>query len=271
MKVKIQEAYVNEYKGNLLEFLIGQQLAVHFQQESDFFRSISASFFQQLVTYEQQLRELNPQLAQILPAYAQQLAKILIAHFPWERPRIRLVGKLATNHELQEADLLIQENSQIYPLSIKFSKHHAYINTKSGGIKSFVGKYFACFPSAKELQQELNEHISTAFWQMGNQMYQLAGRSFLGKFDASWPWQLPGELPTTHHEILTAYYQQVIVKIYEVFQGFWAEGPEAFARCLQKLIGHSDHQIYHLFAFHPNHYQDLAGAEFLLLGPEFYH
>ena len=270
MKIAIQEAYTNEYKGNLLEFLVGQQLAKHFQQEQDYFQGITPRFFQQLISYEQQLRQLNPQLAQMLPAYAQKLANLAIAEFAWARPQIRLVGKLASSNDYQEADLFIQEQSRIFPLSIKFTKHHAYINTKSGGIKSFVSKYFGVFPQATEMQQELNRQITIAFFQMGEQMYQLAGGSFPGKFDATWPWKLPSELPAPYHSFLLVYYQKVIVSIFDLFQRLYQDDPQSFARCLSQLVGHSGEHIYHLFAFHSGDYADLAAAKFVLLAPEFY-
>ena len=104
------EALINEFKGNLFEYLVASHLAKSFQIESRFITSFGGAIKEQLSAYESWLRKNDPVLTQKLPILAKQTALELQSSLPKEIDNVIVMGKSAGgshNDSYKEADLVI--------------------------------------------------------------------------------------------------------------------------------------------------------------------
>ena len=250
------EALLNEFKGNLFEYLIGQELARHFEIEENFIRGFAGEIKQQLMSYEAWIRLHDPLLLKRLPVLARESCKQLLTYLPAKIDQIAVVGKYAVDHE---ADLLISAGPQTIPISIKLCKEKAFVNTKSGGIKSFLARYFSAFEDISALQHQLNQVVQQGFYRMGYELYQLKGLEFGGSFDDNWVGngypELPGQLDQQMSEIVLANYYQVISCLHQIFGKLWERDEERFRQCLPALIGQKGGDIIQLSCFYRSDYQ----------------
>ena len=135
-----QEALLNEYKGNLFEYLVTLILTKKFGLEAEFVTSLGDDFRSMLSQCENFIRNYYPELLVDLPALAAGLADEIEKKIELKSATsIHQIGKVAMASQDQrygEADLLIKDGDKQFPISIKLSKQNAYVNTKSAGLKS---------------------------------------------------------------------------------------------------------------------------------------
>ena len=143
------EALLSEYKGNLFEYLLSLTLARKFKIEYDFLDTITDDIAMMLEQQESLLRNYYPYLLVELPKLAELTCEKICSEFDLNDDtvidEILMVGKVlgaANDNRFEEADLLVKTNGRLLPLSVKISKLNAYVNTKSGGIRTFFNKYF---------------------------------------------------------------------------------------------------------------------------------
>ncbi len=259
------EANKNELKGHLFEFMIGQSLAKEWGILAEYLLEFPEEVLGQLSRYENQLRKLDMQLVKDLPNLAQTSAVNLISYLE-ERflsgekiLKINPLGKETQRGEARklwaEADLLlISSENREFPISIKLTKDKAYVNTKSGGIKSFLSSYFNMFEGVEGKQKELTLLADESFSQMGHELYQLRDIVFSGKFDEQWDAlslsHLPGELPKDMRPIVYEHYHRLISWIYSDVEKFYKDDPGKFLRALYPLCGFSNPEILQLKCFY---------------------
>src|SRR3989339_409722 len=259
---KQQEAFANEYKGNLFEYLIGSLLARYFKIESLFVKSIESTYRQRLMKYEENLRASHP----LLPAQLQLLAKKTVESviekkelLPARVDAILLTGKIISSQteavdDLQEADLVLVSGSSKIPVSIKLTKDGAFVNTKSGGVRTFIEKYFASFSSAAKFQDELNNVLERSFFEMAHLLHEMAGLEFKGSFDVEWREAglplLPGQLPEKMSMVVLAYYNKLTEVIYRGVNSFYQEDVEKFLSCLMPIVGLGNKQMLQVKCFY---------------------
>ncbi len=243
---KQQEAFANEYKGNLFEYLVGSLLARHFRIESLFVRSLDESYRRRLSEYELLLRNSHPGLAGKLRVLASSTFEQIVKeiNFPSSINSINLTGKAQhkqVDFNLQEADLLIKIDDFEIPMSIKLTKDGSFVNTKSGGIKTFLEKYFKAYSSSFDFQAKLNSVSEKSFFEMGDILYEMSGLEFKGSFDEQWTAAglavLPGQLSLPMSEIVYRYYNRVTQIIYQALQEFLKEDREKFVLALMPILG----------------------------------
>lgn len=234
---KQKEALLNEYKGNLFEYLVGQFIAQQFHKEEQFHRDLLPEFKKRLEQYENELRELDPSLIKFLIKSAQTTSSKIVEDLRIKPQQIFVTGK--TTHE-GECDLfMVDEFNQNLSVSLKLAKAKSYVNTKSGGTKSFIETYFA-HDQAKQIQQKLNELIDSAFINFGQKLYDEEG---LGNFDQFVKWreqnltELPGELIGKNKENLLLYYDQVIAAFETELTKMAKEQRQFFEDQLPALLG----------------------------------
>lgn len=249
------EALINEYKGNLLEYLIAADLSRHFSLEAQFQMSLGAEYRQNLTLYESELREMDPLLAERLPQFAQACFQEVHPILPSKIKGVYLVGKSegqAKNNPYGEADILIQDREKTIPLSVKFSQSGSWINTKSGGIKSFIKTYFRG-EEASQYQEELNTFVDLSFEQMNRELYEHYQLDYRGSFDEQWIKhnlsELPGQLEQEAREILQSHYHCIINKLYEFIVQRFEQDP-AFEKSLFPLLGISHPSLIQVKCFH---------------------
>lgn len=255
------EAFINEYKGNLFEFLVASALAKHYKIEADFLTNFNPSLFNKLREYEKCLRDLNYDVLLFLRELAPLLSDRLKLILPDDINNIVVVGKFSSHKsiaaQINEADLILSNKHKELPISIKFSKAHAFVNTKSGGFKSFVAKYFRSFKSSEIDQQIFNSKCHALFIDMFHQLYQMAGLDFFGKVDEQWANQglpeLPGKLNASMHAIVMHTYQLMTKELYFIMHKYYLFDLNMFTRCLYALIGVGDTNIIQATCFYSYH------------------
>lgn len=264
--LKREEALLNEYKGNLFEFLVGSSLARLVGNELQFLKELSPSMQQMLGHQESFLRKFHPELLNELPVLALGMATEIISHFTL-RPsfQVLLVGKslaATSNSEFGEADIILIGEDQKYPISLKLSKSHAYVNTKSAGIRTVLSKYFEC-KLARELQDELNHFCDIEFEGLARQMHEEAGIEFTDGFK-NWEKlgleQLPGQLEPRFRSLLLAYYEKANTKLFQSFMTLSNKHELSFKKGLYSLLGFSSSQIIQATAQYNAHTKAKTGA-----------
>ena len=261
-----QEALINEYKGNLFEFLLAQKTAQHFGLEAQFLTDLLPAFKDKLQFYDREVRNLDPSLAKNLPLMAGKTFTTLIEKLSFKPTQVFLVGKIAKSsvNDLDATDiLLMNEKNETFGLSVKLGKAQSYINTKSGGVRTFLSEYFP-HKEAEKFQQEFNQHLDQAYYTFANSLYQTED---LGTFDDFKRWrnegrtELPGELEGTHRDILYKYYNQAIVSLYDKIVALQKINPSYFQLSMLRLLGFSDKPMLQVTAYHNDH--ELVGVKLL--------
>lgn len=258
-----KEALINEYKGNLFEYLVGHYLARELDLEKQFLADFGGEAKERLATYETWLRQNERTLLKALSQLALPVVEALKEKLRTkEVTAILVVGKSAgASHDtrLKEADLLIfYENDGkrcSQGVSLKLCKAHAFVNTKSGGLKSFFTTYFPECPNTKQWQERLNLEVQRCFDQMGHELYEAQGLGlFPGFFDQQWSEagmsHLPGELPDELRLIVQKSYRDICLVLHEAFLEFEAQAKESFHQSLEALMGQGERELIQLTCFY---------------------
>lgn len=250
------EALINEFKGNLFEYLVGQKLSQASNIESDFIHSFGGELKNLLGSYELWLRKNDPVCLRELPSLAAQTCSELSSKLPSKINKIRVVGKSAGgshNEVVGEADIILEGPENITPISLKLCKKGAFVNTKSAGIRSFFHKYFSpTFGNiATEKQNHLDDFLDQSFERMGHELYQSCGLEFKGKFDSDWTLgELPGQLEPEMREIIWKHYQRVIKEIYNSVLEFFNTNEDTLKKSLKLLLGFGEENLIQAICFH---------------------
>lgn len=242
-KLAQKEAILNELKGALFEFLLARELAQKLAVEEAFYQTLAPADQAQLEAYQRYLFTADPELYQELPKLAQKGVEKLVGELPLgSRPKIYLTGRQRAYDSLKlaESDLLLHwPCGKRLSLSVKLCKEKSFVNTKSGGAKSFLAKYFH-HSQAPERQQIFNQHMDQRY-------YELRGE--LGLSEEELP-PLPGDLAPELKEVLQAYYFDLIQEIYTHLRFFHQEDPALFLRDLAPLCGVTQEDLWQLICFH---------------------
>lgn len=253
------EALLNEIKGNLFEYMTAHHLSRLLLLEKEFIcefqKSGEGRFQSDLVGYQQWVRSHDLELYKALPILSQKTAEGLLKELG-PSPKVKNVfvtgkaGAVSGQEHYKEADILILfGDKSILPVSLKLCKKGAFVNTKSGGIKSFYIKYFSSFSDANERQRNLNQFVDTSFQEMAEGLYQWSDISEeiathpveATQFSSLWvekgfP-ELPGELPIEAKAILHTHYQRVIARVHSDLSAFYQEDSDQFTNGLYSILG----------------------------------
>lgn len=252
-----KEALINEFKGNLFEYLVASSIARNNKVERAFIGSFGGQMKEQFSHYEQWLRQNEPELLKELPVLAQATAKSLENFLPEYVENVLVMGKMAAgNHDMTfgECDIMAIGRDQKVPISLKLCKGGAFVNTKSAGVKSFLSNYFTEISLAHDFQKQFSEFIDESFLRMGHELYAMAGLEFSGRFDTEWRdaglSELPGQLPKNMQEVVLETYYILARKLYEYLKNLNEVEPVLFAKALWPLIGQRDDNLVQATCFH---------------------
>lgn len=252
-----KEALLNELKGNLFEYLVGSLMARELKIERMFIKSFGGEIRNQLTDYEAWIRIHEPELLKQLPLLASSMAKELCKVLPDKVSNILVMGKTAGgshNESFNEADIMVICEDINYPISLKLCKDHSFVNTKSGGIKSFFSKYFSEFKDIKPIQKSINSLVDENFIAMGHELHSMAGLEFQGRFDEAWResglTELPGQLDEDMNRVLRQTYYSLIEKMYDAFTALYNEDKDLFIRSIYPLMGLGDINLIQATCFH---------------------
>ena len=258
-----KEALINEFKGNLFEFLVAKNIALNFGIYDKFIAAFVQDIYkqQQFQQYESWLRLHAPEVTENLPKLSLSLATDLCIYIKKNLNitpiKVELVGKSFDSKQdySNEADIIIYDQQSIpHLLSIKLCKKGSYVNTKSAGVSSFIKKYFEPFPDALFHQEELNQILESSYQEMGQQLYEQFDMVFHGQFGKEWlehgMSELPGQLDELSRSIVHASYGPVIRKIYNSMEMFIESDPALFTKCLQSILGFSKENMIQALCYH---------------------
>ncbi|MFY7991912.1 MAG: hypothetical protein ACOVP4_01355 [Bacteriovoracaceae bacterium] len=252
---KSKEALFNEIKGSLFEYLFARELARLSQTESSFLKSISDQYQIVLSQQDRMVREFYPDLIPFLGQMSKKTVEYFLSQFQEPLDSVKLLGKFVNTEmsgEIKEADVIIESNQRQIPISLKLTKESSYVNTKSGGIKSFIKTYFQ-FDRDQEIQHEFNLFVDQIFAEMGHSLHTEAGLEYDGTFK---DWirrgysELPGELEGHFRVHIHDFYNKVKTRLYDILLDLYKKQPEAFLKALPALCGFSNENMGQLTCYH---------------------
>jgi hypothetical protein len=249
-----KEALFNEVKGSLFEYLVARKIATQGEAELLFQRSLDQNYLTVLSQQDRMVRQFYPEMLTFLDAVSTQTTSSIIEALGEVPREPRLTGKFSNSEaagELSEADLLVQLKGRILPLSLKLNKKNAFVNTKSGGIKSFFLQYFSFLSS--ETQVKFNQLVDREFSRMGAELYGLHEMEWSGGF-AEWVQlghsELPGELERSERALLHAYYARISLEMQKIFEKAKEQDPVQFGLALGPLMGLGRPDMLQVICFH---------------------
>ena len=249
-----KEALFNEIKGSLFEFLVARKLASLNQEELVFLKTIDQNYLKVLGQQDQLVRQFYPEMLPFLNSSAELTVKNLINYLN-ELPRAPILkGKFSQSamaFDFTEADLIIETTHGPRPLSMKLNKMNSFVNTKSGGIKSFYVTYFPFL--SPTLQDEFNQFVDMEFERMAVELHALNDWHYPGNFSLwirSGKSELPGELNEVERDCLKRYYARIAQRMHQILSLAQSQDHEAFARSLAPLLGFSHPELLQVICFH---------------------
>jgi hypothetical protein len=262
-----RESLFNEVKGSLFEFLVGKNLAVQHGEEKDYIESIDRNYLNVLSQQDRMVRQFYPELGTFLSTCACETVEALKRDLGEYPRRPRLMGKLVNSLQKQdwhEADLIVETNQGTRPISLKLNKEGAFVNTKSGGVRSFLTQYFSFLPT--EHQTKFNQLVDLEFERVSRELHDLAGIEYVPGFK-NWLKaglsELPGELDGDQRQLLKSYYARLAKELHSHLSSALTLDPDRFTESLFPLMGFSSRDILQVVCFH--HFnEDDTGTEIFL-------
>ncbi len=252
---KSKEALFNEIKGSLFEYLFARELAISSKLESSFLKSLDPKYQMVLSQQDRMVREFYPDLIPFLSKMSKDTSQYFLKQFNRPISEILLLGKFVNtevSEDIKEADVIIHTDQEMIPISLKLTKESAYVNTKSGGVKSFIKTYFP-FGQTDIFQQEFNQFVDQIFSEMSFALHDEAGIEFDGTYK-NWIQngfsELPGELDEPLRIHIHGFYSKVKDKILNVLQSLYTKYPTEFMNSLPALCGFSDKKMGQLTCYH---------------------
>ena len=251
-----RDALLNEYKGNLFEFLVCIEIASKFDLLNNFYHDLNPSAQKMLEQQESFLRNYYPYLIVELPKLAHQSVQSLVDNITIESVQnVSMIGKSMSSHKLEnfsEEDIVIKTSDRDLRISLKMAKSGSFVNSKSAGLRSFFTKYFSDFDS-NHLQNDFNEFCKREFEMTSYELHREVGLEYSGDFklweDNHYP-VLPGKLDQNLKEILYVFYEKVNDFLFDSMTHFFQTKPLVLSQMLNRLKGYSSDDLIQLTAFY---------------------
>ncbi len=245
------DALLNEHKGNFFEYLVSLNFSKKIKKESEFLGELSESYYAMLEQQESFIRNYFPYLIHELPILASEAVEYFVKHLEDGYDQVILAGKSLSatqNSRFKEADILLMKGNIILPISLKLAKNSSFVNTKSGGVKSFFKKYF----DVESDQVIFNELFEREFEKFAMELYSSRGLIFDGNFK-QWETEgfenLPGQLNGENREALLSFYKSINKEIFRLFEKISKEEPKKFLNGVKQISGNSSQELIQLICF----------------------
>lgn len=249
-----KEALFNEVKGSLFEYLVGKELSVRGHFELSFQNSLDKNYLHILSQQDRMVRQFYPQMLSFLLDSSKEVVNYLLSYLNEVPVSSRVVGKFSQQlqgGELHEADLILGLKEEALLVSLKLNKKSSYVNTKSGGIKSFFTQYFSFIPS--KIQEDFNHFVDLEFNRMAFELHAFHDLDYPGHFHH---WvskglsELPGDLCADSRKILKAYYGRIAEKMHHILSEALSQNKLFFQHSLPPLLGLGRDDILQVIFFH---------------------
>ena len=249
-----KEALNNEIKGYLFEYLTARKLSNRLGCEGAFLYGEARADGVRLREYETWLRQNDPVLMERLPNLAHETVDLLCAKLSPQGGAVHLCGRRKSG--MGEADIFLEGDSSL-SIGLKLCKANSFVNTKSGGLRSFLVKYFGA--DRGMAQERLNRALDWSFDCMAGRLYESAGLEYMGRWDHSWEDAgyslLPGELSVEQNRLVLEHYGRVVDVLYEEMAKHREEYPRDFMGSLPPLMGFKNPQLVQVFCFYRQDYR----------------
>jgi hypothetical protein len=249
-----KEALFNEVKGSLFEYLVGAELSRIFGEELSFQKSIDQNYLSVLSQQDRMVRQFYPEMLGFLANASRECAKALAKSLKDSPTHVRLTGKFSNSQmhqEFHEADLVLMSAKGEVPVSLKLNKKNAFVNTKSGGIKSFFSTYFPS--SEKDLQDSFNNFVDREYHRMAIDLHEFRGLEYAHNWNGwcarGFP-ELPGQLESTERAIVKAYYARIAREMHRIFSELYRNSLHDFKLALPHLMGFGKKDMLQVIFFH---------------------
>lgn len=276
---RISQAFLNEYKGNIFEFLCAQSLARYFNCEESFLLTMPDNFLTNLSRYESKLKYFDPSLPGKLRESAETFKESFLRYEGDLKnvEEVKILGKIMSAETkgdagIGEGDIKIVADSKYRVLSLKLCKTKSYVNTKSGGIFSFLKEYFNYSNSIEVIQNKLNIEVQKSYDHLICDLYELKGLEFRGEYDQQWVQagysELPGEQDDLTEKRIRKYYRHCRDLLFECLINLYSDQNhrDQFKKSLLTLCGYSNLELIQVKCFHENNIvsevQTRSGVEF---------
>lgn len=249
-----KEALFNEVKGSLFEYLVSKKLAKLSDDELVFLQSLDQNYLNVLSQQDRMVRQFYPEMLKFLDAVSSETVDRMFEYFKETPSSPKLMGKFVNSslvQELNEADLLISTSKGTIPVSLKLNKSNAFVNTKSGGIKSFFSQYFSFMKTPR--QPKFNQLVDLEFSRMAAELHALHDLDYTGNFNQwvkSGLSELPGELESQDRLVLKGYYARIAKEMHKILSEAKKSDPSSFGEALAPLMGFGNKQILQVVCFH---------------------
>ena len=148
----------------------------------------------------------------------------------------------------------MDNNANAY-VSVKLSKAGAFVNTKSAGIKSFLGKYFSNCEGVDQAQAKFSEYFDKRYQEMAFELCEKAGVAPSETFE-EWKEsgfsELPGELSPELRTVFLKSLYDVSNFLFEILNDLNKSDSELFKKSLLPLIGYSRSDMVQATTFYKN-------------------
>lgn len=249
-----KEALFNEVKGSLFEYLVAREIALKGEGELLFHEGLDKNYLTVLSQQDRMVRQFYPEMLPFLSQVAKLAAFGIIDYLKVIPTDPRVVGKFSNSSlvdEIHEADLILKIKDERLPVSLKLNKKNAFVNTKSGGIKSFFSQYFPFISS--HVQLNFNQFVDMEFNRMALELHALHDLEYSGNFQ-NWVKkgysELPGELDEESRKILKPYYARIALEMHRILEEALANGREELKKSLPVLMGFGNSRILQVICFH---------------------
>ncbi len=249
-----REALFNEVKGSLFEYLVGKEIAVRAGDELAFQKSLDPNYLTVLAQQDRMVRQFYPEMTAFLSQVSKLTTDELEKYVGKKLTRPKLLGKFINSSLgsiFKEADLAFEAEGAEKFVSLKLNKKNAYVNTKSGGIKSFFGHYFPFVSPG--VQEKFNARVEMEFETMARELHAFHDMPYPGNF-AHWVKkgfsELPGELSDGERAILKAYYARIARDMHLIMMTLEKENPMEFRSNLATLMGFGQEEVIQAICFH---------------------
>jgi hypothetical protein len=260
-----KEALFNEIKGSLFEFLVAKRLASLNHQELQFLQSIDQNYLKVLGQQDQLVRQYYPEMINFLSSSAAAVVEKMIKHFGEIPSSPKLKGKLTQSSledDFSDPDLMVEVSGRSLPISLKLNKAHSFVNTKSGGIKSFFSNYFAFI--SPSFQENFNQFVDQEFNRLALDLHALNDWDYPGDFSFwvhSGKSELPGELDEKERDCLKAFYARIAFKMHDILTSAFLKDHQSFLEALPPLMGFSHPDLIQVICYHQFKTQGEASVE----------
>lgn len=260
-----KEALFNEVKGSLFEYLVSKKLANLSGNELGFLQSLDRNYLNVLSQQDRMVRQFYPEMLKFLDTVSSQTVQKMLEYFQETPSSPKLMGKFVNSslaQELNEADLLISTSNGTVPVSLKLNKSNAFVNTKSGGIKSFFSLYFGFMKNSR--QPKFNQLVDLEFSRMAAELHALHDLDFTGNFTQwvkSGLSELPGELESQDRMVLKGYYRRIAKEMHKILSEAKKSDATSFGEALAPLMGFGNKQILQVVCFHHFKSEQMAQIE----------